>query len=47
MIAEASRLTFTHDPFDSAIVATARLKDLPLITKDQQVISARVVEVAW
>lgn len=47
VIAEGSRLTFTSDPFDAGIVATARLRDLPLITKDREIIAARIVEVAW
>lgn len=35
------------DPFDSAIVATARALRLPLITRDTAVTGARVVEVIW
>ena len=34
VISEAHRLTFNGDPFDRAIVATARLMDLQLISKD-------------
>jgi PIN domain nuclease of toxin-antitoxin system len=47
VIAEARKYIFNRDIFDSAIVATARLKDLPLITKDQAVTDSRVVEVYW
>ncbi len=47
VIAEASYLTFNGDPFDAVIVATARLKELPLITKDQEITTAGMVEIAW
>jgi PIN domain nuclease of toxin-antitoxin system len=35
------------DPFDSAIVATARALRLPLVTYDTAVTAARLVEVIW
>jgi PIN domain nuclease of toxin-antitoxin system len=35
------------DPFDGAIVATARTLELPLISRDSAVTDARVVEVIW
>ena len=44
---EARHLMFTGDPFDTAIVATAKIRDLPLITKDERITSSREVEVAW
>jgi PIN domain nuclease of toxin-antitoxin system len=47
VISEARRHIFNRDIFDAAIVATARLKDLPLITKDQAITDANVVEVYW
>lgn len=47
VIAEALKLHFTDDPFDSAIVATALIRDLPLITKDQRIIGADLIQVAW
>jgi PIN domain nuclease of toxin-antitoxin system len=47
VIAESLRLNFNNDPFDVAIVATARIKDLPLITKDQDITSSQVVEIEW
>jgi len=47
VIAEAHRLTFNGDPFDRAIVATARLMDLPLITKDDVIVKAKVVDITW
>jgi PIN domain nuclease of toxin-antitoxin system len=42
-----STLTFTSDIFDAAIVATARVKDLPLITKDMAISESGLVEIAW
>ena len=47
VIAEAHHLTFTDDPFDAAIVATARIKDLPLITKDSVITDSGIVDVEW
>lgn len=47
VVVEASGLGFTQDPFDAAIVATAMRLDLPLVTKDTQIIDAAVVEVFW
>ena len=47
VIAEAHRLTFHGDPFDRTIVATARVMDLPLITKDEIIVDANVVDIAW
>ena len=47
LVLEARWLTFSRDPFDLSIVATAKLKDLPLITKDETIREAGVVEVTW
>jgi PIN domain nuclease of toxin-antitoxin system len=47
VVTEASYLSFSHDPFDRAIVATARLKDAPLITRDRAITDAGLVEIAW
>ncbi len=47
VIIEAGQLGLHRDPFDAAIVATARVLDLPLITKDQEIVEANLVEVAW
>ena len=47
VVAEAINLTFNDDPFDAVIVATAKIKDLSLITKDVEITNAQVVEVAW
>ena len=35
------------DPFDSVITATAKALDLPLITKDQEIIESRMVDIYW
>jgi PIN domain nuclease of toxin-antitoxin system len=47
VIAEAHRLRFHGDPFDRTIVATARVMDLPLITKDDAITNAKLVDVVW
>jgi PIN domain nuclease of toxin-antitoxin system len=47
VIGKAMQFSFNADPFDPVIVATAELKDLPLITRDQQILNARIVEVVW
>ena len=44
---EARHLVFTKDPFDATIVATAKVKDLPLITKDKEITESEVVEAVW
>jgi PIN domain nuclease of toxin-antitoxin system len=36
-----------NDPFDSAIVATARALAIPLVTSDAAVIKAGLVETVW
>ena len=35
------------DLFDVSIVATAKTKDLPLITKDEAIAESQVVEILW
>ena len=35
------------DPFDGVITATAKVMDLPLITKDMEIDESRLVEVYW
>ena len=35
------------DPFDGVITATAKVMDLPLITKDTDIAESRLVEVYW
>jgi PIN domain nuclease of toxin-antitoxin system len=47
VIAEAHRLRFHGDPFDRSIVATARIMDLPLITKDEAITDSKLVDVVW
>ncbi len=46
IIGEAHNLTF-DDPFDAMIVATARVKDLSLITKDETITGSGMVDVEW
>jgi hypothetical protein len=47
IIAEAYHYRFNRDAFDASIVATARLKDLPLITKDGAITDSGLVEIWW
>ena len=44
IISEARDYGFNNDIFDAAIVATARLPDLPLITKDIAITNSGLVE---
>ena len=45
VIAEAHLLTFHGDPFDRTIVATAKVMDLPLITRDSIIVDAKLVDI--
>jgi PIN domain nuclease of toxin-antitoxin system len=47
IISEARDYGFNNDIFDSAIVATARLRDLPLITKDFAITNSGLVDIYW
>jgi PIN domain nuclease of toxin-antitoxin system len=47
IIAEARTYSFNNDIFDAAIVATARLRDLPLITRDVAITHSGLVEIYW
>lgn len=47
IIAEARTYNFNNDIFDAAIVATARLRDLPLITRDAAITNSGLVEIYW
>ena len=47
VIAAALGLGAIADPFDAAVVATALTRDLPLITKDERITRARVVDTVW
>jgi PIN domain nuclease of toxin-antitoxin system len=46
ILADAYHYPFP-DPFDAVIIATARVMDLPLITKDWEIGESRLVEVWW
>ena len=35
------------DPFDSVIAATAKVMDLPLITKDETISESQLVDIHW
>jgi PIN domain nuclease of toxin-antitoxin system len=47
VIAEAHRLRFQGDPFDRTIVATAKIMELPLITRDAVIVDSNLVDIAW
>jgi PIN domain nuclease of toxin-antitoxin system len=47
IIAKSRTYTFNDDIFDTAIVATARLKDVPLITRDTAITDSGLVEILW
>ncbi|MEK7831151.1 MAG: type II toxin-antitoxin system VapC family toxin [Acidobacteriota bacterium] len=47
IISEARSYGFNDDIFDAAIVATAKVKDLPLITRDTAIITSGIVEICW
>ena len=47
VIAEARHYGFNRDVFDAAIVATARLKDVPLITRDEAITSSKIMDICW
>jgi PIN domain nuclease of toxin-antitoxin system len=46
-ILEALSWQMTNDPFDLSIIATAKSKNLPLITADQLIQDGQIVEIAW
>lgn len=43
----AAELTFTRDPFDALIVATAVTMDMPLVTRDGLIRESGRVRVIW
>ena len=43
----AGDLTFTRDPFDALICASAQALGVPIITRDAQIRGSGVVEVIW
>lgn len=47
IIVESRSYSFNDDIFAAAIVATARLQDVPLITKDVAISSSGLVEIDW
>ncbi len=47
IIAESRNYGFNDDIFDAAIVATAKLKDVPLITRDNAIINSGLVDIYW
>lgn len=47
IIAEARNYGFNNDIFDAAIVATAKLKDVPLITRDVAITNSGLVSIYW
>jgi PIN domain nuclease of toxin-antitoxin system len=47
VVSESMAVASLVDPFDSMIVATARAKDLPLITRDERIVASRLVDVVW
>ncbi len=46
-IIEAHSYHFHNDIFDLLIVATAKILDVPLITKDSVITDANVIDVVW
>ena len=46
MLTEAYAYPFP-DPFDSVIAATARVLDIPLMTRDEEITASRLAEVYW
>ena len=47
IIAEARNYNFNRDVFDAAIVATAKLRDVPLITRDEDITDSGIVDIWW
>jgi PIN domain nuclease of toxin-antitoxin system len=45
IVAEARNYGFNNDIFDAGIIATAKVKDLPLITRDTAIIESGLVEI--
>jgi PIN domain nuclease of toxin-antitoxin system len=47
IINESRAYNFNNDIFDAAIVATAKLRDVPLITRDVAITDSGLVEIYW
>lgn len=46
-IFDADELRFNRDPFDALIVAAARTLDLPLITRDTDIVQSGALKTIW
>jgi PIN domain nuclease of toxin-antitoxin system len=44
---EADELRFNRDPFDALIVAAARALELPLLTRDSDIIESKAITAIW
>jgi PIN domain nuclease of toxin-antitoxin system len=44
---DADELRFNRDPFDGLIVAAARVLELPLITRDAEIVASQSVKTIW
>lgn len=47
IIAISRQFRLNRDLFDAAIVATAKLKDVPLITRDAEITDSGLVDIWW
>jgi PIN domain nuclease of toxin-antitoxin system len=47
IVVQASKLLQISDPFDKLITATAMHLGYPLITQDDEIVKANVVEIIW
>ena len=43
----ADELRFNRDPFDALIVAAAQALELPLITRDTDIVASRALKTIW
>ncbi len=43
----ADEMRFNRDPFDGLIAAAARTLDLPLITRDREIIDSSAIKIIW
>jgi PIN domain nuclease of toxin-antitoxin system len=43
----ADELRFNRDPFDALIVAAAQALELPLITRDAEIVAAKALKTIW
>jgi PIN domain nuclease of toxin-antitoxin system len=44
---DADEWRFNRDPFDGLVVAAARALDLPLITRDSDIVASHAVKTIW